>query len=130
MDKIIAALDGLQYSESTRDYAIALAHHSKAHLVGVFLDDPTYTSYKIYEMVEQGGISEDKIRHLETNDKNARAKAADDFEKNGFGSGSLFFSFKNSLDSEKRKWGKSKSKTRALNLWKRRQLSFVSFNRW
>ena len=81
MDKIIAALDGLQYSESTRDYAIALAHHSKAHLVGVFLDDPTYTSYKIYEMVEQGGISEDKIRHLETNDKNTRAKAADDFEK-------------------------------------------------
>ena len=64
MKKIIAAFDGLKYSESTRDYAIYLAKQTNTHLVGVFMDDPTYTSYKIYELIEKEGVSEDKLKNL------------------------------------------------------------------
>ncbi len=37
MKKIIAAFDGLKYSASTRDHAIALTQLTGYHLVGVFL---------------------------------------------------------------------------------------------
>jgi nucleotide-binding universal stress UspA family protein len=81
MKKIIAAFDGLQYSKSTRDYALDLAQKTNTHLVGVFMDDPTYTSYKIYELVEEEGISASKLKMLETKDREARATAATEFEK-------------------------------------------------
>lgn len=42
MKKIIAAFDGLKYSESTRDYAIYLTKQTNTHLIGIFMDDPTY----------------------------------------------------------------------------------------
>ena len=51
MNKYIAAFDGLKFSESTSDFAIALAASAKSHLTGIFLDDQTYTSYKIYDLV-------------------------------------------------------------------------------
>ena len=81
MKKIIAAFDGLKYSQSTRDYAIYLAKQTNTHLVGVFMDDTTYTSYKIYELIAKEGVSEDKLKKFEAKDKATRAAAAENFEK-------------------------------------------------
>jgi hypothetical protein len=80
MKKIIAAFDGLKYSESTRDYALYLAKQTNAHLVGVFMDDQTYTGYKIYEVITKEGASEGKLRKLEAKDNAARSAAAKNFE--------------------------------------------------
>lgn len=81
MKKIIAALDGLKFSVSTRDYAIQLAKQSNAHLVGIFLDDFTYTSYKIYDLVhEKGGFIGSAQKKLDKKDVKARALAAKNFE--------------------------------------------------
>ena len=81
MKKIIAALDGLKYSKSTRDYAVYLAKKSNAHLVGVFMDDFTYTSYKIYELVTKEGVSETTLEEYEAADKLIRTASAADFNK-------------------------------------------------
>lgn len=80
MKKIIAAFDGLKYSKSTRDYAIELTKLTGAHLVGIFLDDRSYTSYKIYNVIEEDGVSERKLKQLDKKDKLAREDAASDFE--------------------------------------------------
>lgn len=80
MKKIIAAFDGLKYSTCTRDYAVEIAKQSDAHLVGVFLDDATYTSYKIYELLADQGISESKLKKYEAKDKLTRKSASADFE--------------------------------------------------
>jgi nucleotide-binding universal stress UspA family protein len=81
MKKIIAAFDGLKYSESTRDYAIYLAKQTNTHLVGVFMDDPAYTSYKIYELIGKDGVAEDKLKKLDAKDKATRYVASTNFEK-------------------------------------------------
>jgi nucleotide-binding universal stress UspA family protein len=81
MNKIIAAFDGLKFSESTRDYAIFLAKRSHAHLVGVFLDDFTYHSYKVYDLVrEDGWNGESRQKILEHKDLETRAAAVHKFE--------------------------------------------------
>lgn len=81
MKKIIAAFDGLKFSAGTRDYAIQLAKQSSAHLVGIFLDDFTYHSYKIYDLIkEEGGIFESKRKRLEKKDAKTRAIAVNSFE--------------------------------------------------
>jgi nucleotide-binding universal stress UspA family protein len=81
MQKIIAAFDGLKFSESTRDYAIDIARQSSTHLVGVFLDDPTYTSYKIYDLMSKGGLAPESLNTLEEKDQSVRNMAATNFEK-------------------------------------------------
>ncbi len=80
MKKIIAAFDGLKYSESARDYAVSLAKLSNAHLVGVFMEDYTYTSYKVYDLVGTEGTSESKMRKYDELDKTTRHKSAENFE--------------------------------------------------
>lgn len=75
MKKIIAAIDGLKYSESTIRYAIKLARQHEAHLVAVLLDDFTYHSYKIYELVGDDGVSVEKMEHAEKSDKELRAES-------------------------------------------------------
>src|ERR1700745_164490 len=81
MKKIIVAFDGLKYSEAAAEYAIEIASQMKAHLVGVFLDDFTYHSYKIYDLVQhEGGVSEERIELFENEDKNKRERAAELFE--------------------------------------------------
>ena len=62
MKKITAAFDGLKYTESTRDYALNIAKQTNTHLVGVFLDDPTYTSYKVYDLISKEGVSEERLK--------------------------------------------------------------------
>jgi hypothetical protein len=81
MKKIIAAFDGLKFSESTRDYAIYIAKQTNTHLVGVFMDDQIYTSYKIYDLIVKDGVSDDKLKKFEAKDKATRAAAAANFEK-------------------------------------------------
>jgi hypothetical protein len=80
MKKIIAALDGLQYAESTEAYAVQIARQEKMHLFGVFLDDPTYTSYKIYDLITKEGVNNTKLKKLEAKDKTTRTAAAENFE--------------------------------------------------
>jgi len=80
MKRIIAAFDGLKYSQSTRDHAIALARLTKMHITGVFLEDITYTSYKVYELITKDGVSDKKLKAFTKKDFDARNKAVADFE--------------------------------------------------
>ncbi len=81
MKKIIAAFDGLKFSASTRDYAIDIAKQTNTHLVGVFMDDPSYSSYKIYELIAKEGVSANTLNKLEAKDQLTRDAAAKNFEK-------------------------------------------------
>jgi nucleotide-binding universal stress UspA family protein len=81
MKKIIAAFDGLKFSESTKEYSIYFAQLTGAHLVGVFLDDITYTSYKIYDLIAKKGVSEKRLKQYEEKDRATRDKAVTNFEK-------------------------------------------------
>ena len=67
MKKIIAVIDGLKYSDSSTEYAVHVAKRTGSHLVGVFLNDITYHSYKIYELVDgRGYVNEEKMDRLQT----------------------------------------------------------------
>ena len=81
MKKILAAFDGLKYSQNTRDYAINIAKQTNAHIIGLFLDDRSYTSYKIYDLIVEQGSTEAVLEEYERKDKATRREAADDFEK-------------------------------------------------
>jgi hypothetical protein len=81
MNKIIAAIDGLKFSDSTTSYAIEMAHQTKAHVLGAFLEDFTYHSYKIQELVGQEGVSQRKLHLLQDEDSTAREKAIETFER-------------------------------------------------
>lgn len=82
MRKIIAAFDGLRYSESTTEHALFLAQQAQADLAGVFLSESTKASYALYEtMVEQsipGKATVDAIAKSDTDAINESVKA---FEK-------------------------------------------------
>jgi hypothetical protein len=81
MKKVIAAFDGLKFSKSTRDYAIQIAKQGNVHLVGVFLDDFTYHSYKVYDLIrEEGSRFESRQTVLEKKDSATRAAAVESFE--------------------------------------------------
>jgi len=80
MKKFIVAFDGLKFSESVRDYAVMLARQSGAHLVGVFLDDFTLHSYKIYDLITSEGNYEARQQQLEEKDRLRRKLAVDSFE--------------------------------------------------
>lgn len=79
MKKIIAAFDGLKFSQSTMDYAIHVARLINAHLVGIFLDDKTYSSYKIYDLITTEGATEKKLNEYEEKDNHTRANAVTSF---------------------------------------------------
>ncbi|MEJ0105945.1 MAG: universal stress protein [Bacteroidota bacterium] len=81
MKKIIAAFDGLKFSDSTKDFAVQLAKQSSAHLTGVFLDDFTYHSYKIYDLIrENGEVFESERNRLDKQDAKTRSAAVNNFE--------------------------------------------------
>jgi len=82
MKKIIAAFDGLNYSQSTEVYAIQAAQADNTFLVGVFLEDVDYHSYKIYQLItEEGGGIDTKRRHLDKKDSKKRARSVEQFER-------------------------------------------------
>ncbi len=80
MKKIIAVIDGLKYSGCTTNYAMQIAKATNSHLVGIFLDDKTYSSYKIYDLLVQEGMTENKLKEFEKKDTATRNKAAALFE--------------------------------------------------
>jgi len=61
MKKIIAAFDGLRFSNSTMEYAIFLAQQSNASLSGIFLSENTRLGYAIYETVIKQSLSGESI---------------------------------------------------------------------
>jgi nucleotide-binding universal stress UspA family protein len=82
MNKIIAAFDGLKFSNSSLQYAVQLAKQSNSHLTGVFLDDFSNHSYKIYELIkEEGGHFEKKQKQLDQQDAEKRAQSVKKFEE-------------------------------------------------
>ncbi|MBC7536263.1 MAG: universal stress protein [Ferruginibacter sp.] len=80
MKKIIAAIDGLKYSESTTGYAIGIAKQTNTHLVGVFLDDFLYNSYKVYKLVVEKAVTPKQLKGYEGKDYDTRMAAAKKFE--------------------------------------------------
>lgn len=82
MKKFIAAFDGLKFSEGTLYYAIYLAKHSNAHLVGVFLEDFTRHSYSIADITRYEGDEFERHMHdLNEKDKEERNESIDRFEQ-------------------------------------------------
>jgi hypothetical protein len=70
MKKIIAAFDGIRFSDSTLQYAVYLAKQCDAHLVGIFLRESTVAGYALYELVARQSISGSKIfEDIESSDK-------------------------------------------------------------
>lgn len=79
MKKVSAAFDGLKFSKGTLDYAVYIAGQSKSLLTGVFLDDFTYHSYKLFDMVGSEGVSKKKLKGLMESDVEQRNKSAAEF---------------------------------------------------
>jgi nucleotide-binding universal stress UspA family protein len=79
MKKIIAALDGLKYAESTVQYAIQIARETHSHLVGVFLEDFSYHSYSIYEMEPRLVPWQQQIKKLNEEDLISRVESVEKF---------------------------------------------------
>jgi nucleotide-binding universal stress UspA family protein len=80
MKKFLAVLDGLRLAKATIDYAIKLAKLEEAHLVGVFLDEPTYRSYDIYKVIMGGRDVDLTIRSLDKLDQQKRDDAVRKFQ--------------------------------------------------
>lgn len=80
MKKISAVFDGLKFSTGTLEYSVQIAAKSNALLSGVFLDDFTYHSYKLYDMVGSQGISREKMKQLLNKDKEKRLQSAASFK--------------------------------------------------
>lgn len=81
MKRVVAVFDGLKYSESTEKYAIQIARESSAHLIAAFLEDSSYHSYKIYDLVHDDGVLSTRQRKLNKKDEKTRAAAVARFEK-------------------------------------------------
>jgi len=75
MKKIIAAFDGLKFSESTLSYAITLGEQSKCHVVGVFLNNIAYYSRSPYRILAEADNNVNTLEELEEEDAATRAKA-------------------------------------------------------
>ena len=80
MQKIIVAIDGLKYSESAVEYAVFFAKKTESQLVGVFLEDFTYHSYKLSQLAGAHGETEEEIEELEKKDAGARKESVQHFE--------------------------------------------------
>ncbi len=82
MKKIIAAFDGLRFSDSTLEYSIYLAKQFNAHIVGVFLSESTKLSYAIYElMVEQSAAGVALSDEIDKSDAASMKDSVKRFEK-------------------------------------------------
>jgi nucleotide-binding universal stress UspA family protein len=75
MKKIVAAFDSLKYSKSTEQYAVELANTNDRLLMGLFLDDFTYHSYQLFDMVGSQGISSVKVKELMDGDIQSRKES-------------------------------------------------------
>jgi len=80
MKKIIAAFDGLKLSESTIDYAVQLGIQNDAHIVGVFMEDPTYSSRGIYQLYSEKAWSSERLEEVAREDAKERDESVATFE--------------------------------------------------
>ncbi|MCU0337250.1 MAG: universal stress protein [Sediminibacterium sp.] len=81
MKNFLAVFDGLRLSKSTVSYAIQLSAHADAHLIGVFLDDISYRSYDVAQVIKKHGDYESVIQQLEEKDRKKRDASVAYFEK-------------------------------------------------
>jgi len=79
MKKIIAAIDGLKYSESTTQYAALLTREINGHLVGIFNEDVNYHSYAIYDLAYEGAPAQDDSDELNESESLLRKQSAATF---------------------------------------------------
>ena len=81
MKKIIAAFDGLRFSESTLHYALSLSKAGGAKLVGLFLEDPYIHGYGLKDLMRntKGSLSKER-RRLDKLDAKTRAQAIKRFQ--------------------------------------------------
>jgi nucleotide-binding universal stress UspA family protein len=81
MKKFIAAFDGLNFCESTLQYALDLSKQCHAHLVGVFLEDNARRSYRSKELAWYDGVeTEALVRILDERDMEERRETVAVFE--------------------------------------------------
>lgn len=80
MKKIISAFDGYKFSESAKDYTIYLAKQTNAHVVGVFLDDVWYHSYRLADVHFGGNGGGSNLKQLDKQDQEKRDHAVHTFE--------------------------------------------------
>ncbi len=90
MYKIIVAIDGLKYSPTVVSYTLDFAKLTGAHVVGVFLDDFTYHSYKMTEVMASGSAWGEMQELLEKQDHQARQESVMEFTKACQGTGINF----------------------------------------
>ena len=82
MKKIIAAFDGLRFSESTLDYSVYFAKQYNAHIVGVFLQESTRVGYAVYATIVQDAAPGRTIfDEIELADRKATEEAIARFEE-------------------------------------------------
>ncbi|WP_256012184.1 universal stress protein [Desertivirga xinjiangensis] len=79
MKKVIAAFDGLKFSESTLEYAIEIVKNSSGLLVGISLEDFTYHSYSVFDIVGSEGVSAEKAKLLRDKDRKTRRESVQHF---------------------------------------------------
>jgi hypothetical protein len=72
MKKIIAAFDGLKYSDSTEKYVLEMAKKYNVRVWGVFLEDFTYHSYKLTDMIGDDDVDTIKADYLRKFDVDTR----------------------------------------------------------
>jgi nucleotide-binding universal stress UspA family protein len=75
MKKIIAAFDGLKYSDSTEKYVLEIAKKYNVRVCGVFLEDFTYHSYKLVDMIGEDDVDTVKADYLRKFDVDTRENA-------------------------------------------------------
>lgn len=81
MTKIIAAFDGLKYSDVTTAYAINITKQCDGHLVGISLEDFTYFGFALNDATDQKGFSEKKMKELMEQDEKTRKVSSLKFEE-------------------------------------------------
>ena len=80
MKKFLAVFDGYHFSTSTMRFAVQLAAQAKAQLVGVFLDEATYRSFNIGQVLTTESDADTRIRKLEERDQQRRDNAVRQFQ--------------------------------------------------
>lgn len=80
MKKIIVAFDGLKFSDSALQYAVHITKLNKAHLVGILLEDISYTGYRIYDLIKTEGVIDSQVKKLDEQDKKLRDRSVELFE--------------------------------------------------
>jgi hypothetical protein len=75
MKKFIVAFDEFHFSESTMQYAIYFSRQCRAHLVGIFLTNPTHQSYSYADIVAYRGEDINQyIKVLDERDQEEKAE--------------------------------------------------------